>query len=426
MVLTQLTTLPDSAIICILLNKQEQKMATKAATKTRVTKKQVIAHRTRAVKDTSPVWEGCETWDENTFHRHFKRSMDYYRLESDIKSYKPVVVKWMETVGCTKDDISAFKKVKDSRIGTTMGAVAACLNRGMTPQRADFNQGRDTAAWLRAEIVKVLAEGKDDIDPDVLAAEKEASKKDVYTPSIQERVREAAMRMTEEIENAIESFQTDAEAFDPKAFKMLNMLKAVEAKAAHARIIKEFYSKDLAELEELASGKGDEQLKEGYSHRSKKQVKNLIAFYQEIMAACTMLAQEAKVNRAPRAKKAVPAEKIVGKLKYMKTNEPLKLVSINPADILGSKELWVFNIKTRKLGRYVAGEFTDLGVKGTSIIGFDEFKSIQKTLRKPEEKLKEFKAAGKVQLRKFLDDINATDTKMNGRINEDTMLLKVA
>ena len=401
-------------------------MATKAATKTRVTKKQVIAHRTRAVKDTSPVWEGCETWDENTFHRHFKRSMDYYRLESDIKSYKPVVVKWMETVGCTKDDISAFKKVKDSRIGTTMGAVAACLNRGMTPQRADFNQGRDTAAWLRAEIVKVLAEGKDDIDPDVLAAEKEASKKDVYTPSIQERVREAAMRMTEEIENAIESFQTDAEAFDPKAFKMLNMLKAVEAKAAHARIIKEFYSKDLAELEELASGKGDEQLKEGYSHRSKKQVKNLIAFYQEIMAACTMLAQEAKVNRAPRAKKAVPAEKIVGKLKYMKTNEPLKLVSINPADILGSKELWVFNIKTRKLGRYVAGEFTDLGVKGTSIIGFDEFKSIQKTLRKPEEKLKEFKAAGKVQLRKFLDDINATDTKMNGRINEETILLKVA
>jgi hypothetical protein len=401
-------------------------MATKAATKTRVTKKQVIAHRTRAVKDTSPVWEGCETWDDNTFHRHFKRSMDYYRLESDIKSYKPVVVKWMESVGCTKSDISAFKKIKDSRIGTTMGAVAACLNRGMTPQRADFNQGRDTAAWLRAEIVKVLAAGKDDIDPDVLAAEKEASKKDVYTPSIQERVREAAMRMTEEIENAIENFQTDAENFDPKAFKMLNMLKAVEAKAAHARIIKEFYSKDLAELEELASGKADEQLKEGYSHRSKKQVKNLIVFYQEIMAACTMLAQEAKVNRAPRAKKAVPAEKIVAKLKYMKTNEPLKLVSINPADIIGTSELWIYNTKTRKLGKYMAAEYQTLSVKGTSIIGFNENTSVQKTIRKPEEKLKEFKAAGKVQLRKFLEDINATDTKMNGRIGEDTILLKVA
>ena len=422
----RLTTCLNEHIIYVLLNKQELKLA-KVATekKTRVTKKQVIAHRTRAVKDTSPTWEGCESWDGDKFHKHFRNAMDYYRLESDIKTYKPVVVRWMESVSCAKADIAAFKKVKDSRVGTTMGAVAACLNRGMQPQRADFNQGRDTTAWLRAEIVKVLNEGKNDIDPDVTAAEKEAAKADVYTPSIQERVRDAAMRMTEEIENAIESFQTDAEAFDPKAFKMLNLLKAVEAKAAHARIIKEFYSKDLAELEELASGKADEQLKEGYSHRSKKQIKNLIAFYQEIMAACTMLAQEAKVNRAPRAKKAVPAEKIVAKLKYMKTNEPLKLVSVNPADIIGASELWIFNTKTRKLGKYVAAEFQTLSVKGTTITGFDEFKSIQKTIRKPEEKLKEFKAANKVALRKFMDDINATDTKMNGRINEETILLKV-
>lgn len=401
-------------------------MATKAPTKkTRVTKAQVTAHRTRAVKDHSPVWEGCETWDENTFHRHFKRSMDYYRLESDIKSYKPAVAKWMETVGCTRADITAFKKVKDSRVGTTMGAVACCLNRGMTPLRADFNQGRDTAAWLRAEIVKVIAEGKNDIDPDEAKAA-ELAKPAVYTPSIQDRVKEAAYRMTEEIEDAIEGFQVDPENFDPKAFKMLNLLKGKEVKAAHARIIKGFYSKDLAELEELASGKADEQLREGYSHRTKKQVKNLIAFYQEIMSACDMLSQEAKVNRKPRAKKSVPAEKIVAKLKYMKTNEPLKLVSINPTDIIGATELWVYNSKTRKLGKYVSDEYKTLSVKGTTIIGFNENLSVCKTLRKPEEKLKEFKAAGKVQLRKFLDDINATDTKMNGRLNEETILLKVA
>ena len=407
-----------------MLINQEHKLA-KAATKSRITKKQVIAHRTRAVKDTSPVWEGCETWDADTFHRFFKRAMDYYRLESDIKTYKPAVIKWMESVGCTKADITAFKKVKDARVGTTMGAVACCLNRGMTPLRADFNQGRDTSAWLRTEIVRVIDAGKDDID-EVEAKAIEAAKPAVYTPSIQERVKEAAYRMTEEIEDAIEGFQTDPENFDPKAFKMLNLLKGKEVKAAHARIIKGFYSKDLAELEELASGNADEQLKEGYSHRSKKQIKNLIVFYQEIMSACDMLAQEAKVNRAPRKTKTVPKEKLVAKLKYMKTNEPLKLVSVNPTDIIGCGELWVYNTKNRKLGRYVASEFNVLGVKGTSITGFDEFKSVCKTLRKPEEKLKEFKAAGKVQLRKFLDDINATDTKMNGRINEEIILLKVA
>ncbi len=394
----------------------------KTATKTRVTKKQVIAHRTKAVKDTSPNWDGCEDWSADQFYSHFRRSMDYYRLESDIKTYKPVLVKWMESIGCAKEDIVAVKRLKDFRINTTMGAIASCLLRGMTPQRADFNNGRDSAEWLRKAIVEAIQAGKTDTEGE----EKVEAKKDVYVPSIQERMREAAVRMTEELEDALEGFQTDPENFDPKAFKVLNLLKGKEVKAAHARLIKTFYERDLAELEELASGKGCEQLKEGYSHRSKKQIRNLIAFYQEIMSACDMLAQEAKVNRKPRAKKSVPAEKIVAKLKYKKSDEPLKLVSINPTDIIGAKELWVYNTKSRKIGKYVASEFNDLGVKGTTITGYDEHKSVMKTVRKPEEKLKEFKAAGKVQLRKFLDDINATEARMNGRINEEIILLKAS
>jgi hypothetical protein len=393
----------------------------KVATKTRITKKQVIAHRTKAPKDYSPVWDGVESMDAAQFLRHWHNAMSYYRLEFSGKDLKPAVLKWMASVSCTKEDIADFKRTKDNRVNVTMGAIASCLMRGMPAVRADFNDGRDTAAWLRNEIVKVIAEGKNDIDIEAVAEVKSSAP----IVSIQDRVRESAYKMTEEIEDAIESFQTDPEAFDPKAFKMLNLLKGKEVKAAHARIIKGFYSRDLAELEELASGNGDEQLKEGYSHRSKKQIKNMIVFYQEIMSACDMLAQEAKVNRAPRKTKAVPKEKLIAKLKYMKSNEPLKLVSINPTDIIGAGELWIFNTKTRKLGKYVAMEFNTLGVKGTTITNFDEFKSVQKTIRKPEEKLKEFKAAGKVQLRKFLDDINATDTKMNGRINEETILLRV-
>ena len=66
-----------------------------------------------------------------------------------------------------------------------------------------------------------------------------------------------------------------------------------------------------------------------------------------------------------------------------------------------------------------------LNIKGTTLTGFNTSTSIGKTLRKPEEKLKEFMKAGKVQLRKFLDDIKATETLGNGRINSDTILLKV-
>jgi len=394
----------------------------KVATKTRVTKKQVIAHRTRAVKDHSPVWDSCETMTADQFLRHWHDAMNYYRLEFSGKDLKPAVIKWMTSIECAEEDIVAFKKTKDNRVNITMGAIASCLLRGMPAVRADFNKGRDTAAWLRGVIVETIENGKNDKDDNEVVEVKSVG----VQPSIQDRVRETAYKMTEEIEDAIDGFQKDPEAFDPKAFKMLNLLKGKEVKAAHARIIKTFYSRDLAELEELASGKADEQLREGYSHRSKKQIKNLIAFYQEIMMACDMLAQEAKVNRAPRKAKAVPKEKLIAKLKFKKTDEPLKLVSINPIDIIGAGELWIFNIKTRKLGRYVATEFNTLNVKGTTITNFDEFKSIQKTIRKPEEKLKEFKLANKVALRKFLDEINATDTKMNGRINEETILLKVA
>ena len=333
---------------------------------------------------------------------------------------KPAVIKWMASVGCTKEDIAAFKSTKDNRCNITMGAVASCLLRGMTPQREDFNKGRSTAEWLLKSINEVIEQGKHDVDD----SDETEVKSSTPTISIQERVREASYKMTEEIENALYAFNENPDVFDPKAFKVLNLLKAVEAKAAHARIIKEFYNKQLVELLEVPGTK-DEQLKEGYGHLSKANLKKITNFYQEVVSACDMLAQEAKVNRAPRAKKPTDKSKVVAKLKYLKTFEPLKLVSVSPTDIIGAKELWVYNIKTRKLGKYVAAEYQDLGVKGTTLTGFSEDQSICKTLRKPEEKLKEFKSAGKVQLRKFLDEINATDTKMNGRINEETMLLKV-
>ncbi len=400
-------------------------MATVAGVKIKPKAKKITSQsiRENAKKDHSPVWDGCEDWDGTTFHSHFRNAMTYYRMEFSGKDLKPAVLKWMASVGCSKEDIATFKKLKDSRSSPTMGAVASCLLRGMQAQRPDFNEGRNSADWLRNAIAKAMEDGTDDEDETEDSTE---SKSVVPQVSIQERVREAAFRMTDEIEDAIEAFQNDPDSFNPKAFKIISVLRAKEAKSAHARIIKDFYSKNLAELEEASQPKCDEQLKEGYSHLSKKNLKDIITFYQEIMSACEMLMQEAKVNRAPRKTKAVSKDKLVAKLKYMKTFESLKLVSINPTDIIGSKELWVYNTKTRKLGKYVAQEYHDLGIKGTTITGFNENTSVQKTIRKPEEKLKEFKAAGKVALRKFLEDINATDTKMNGRINEEVILLKVA
>jgi hypothetical protein len=332
--------------------------------------------------------------------------------------------------GCNTEYINTYKATKDWRTSTTMGSIASCLLRGMPAVHDTFNNGRDAAAWLRDAIAATIEAGEVDIEPD----EESEVKKPAAVINIQARVKEAAIGMTEVIEDAVDQWITNTATFDPKAIKVINALKAKEAKAAHARIIKDMYSRNLLELEELAAGKpadeekhdAYEQLQEAYNHKSKREIKSLIAFYKEVESACTMLIEESKVNKAPRAKKSVPKDKLVEKLKYLKTFEPLKLVSINPTEIIGAKELWVYNTKNRKLGKFIADEMIGpLTVKGAAILGYDEHKSIQKTIRKPEEKLKEFKAANKIMLRKFIEDINATDTKLTGRINEDTILLKI-
>lgn len=393
-----------------------------AATKTKRTTSTAsfkAQHRAAKGKDHSPKWQGCEDWATDQYLRHFKDAMDWYRLEKSSRDLKPEVINWMSINGYTRDQIKAFKNIKDHRCNATMGAVAANLNRGMLPVRPDFNNGKNTAVWLGTAIAEAMESGRNDV-----VTEEPEEKNTAQVVSIQDRLREASYAMTEEIEDALAEFHKDHESFNPKAFKILNLLKGKQAKAAHARIIRGLYTGQLAEYQEVLQGDCP-QLKEGYAHIAKKNVKKIIEFYQEITSACEMLMQEARVNKKPRAKKAKPAEKIVEKLKYCKSHEPMKLVSVNPTDILGAKELWIFNTKTRKLGRYVAAEFQELAVKGTSITGFDENKSLQKTLRKPEEQIKEFKAAGKVQLRRFLEDIKAVDIKLNGRCNEDTVLLKV-
>jgi hypothetical protein len=64
-------------------------------------------------------------------------------------------------------------------------------------------------------------------------------------------------------------------------------------------------------------------------------------------------------------------------------------------------------------------------VKGTSITEFTD-KSFQRTLRKPLEQLKEFKEQNtQRRIETWFSKIKTTETLLNGRMNEDVVLLKV-
>ena len=215
--------------------------------------------------------------------------------------------------------------------------------------------------------------------------------------------------------------------FNFKSFNPYHEMRAFAGgiiKPNHAKIIKDEFAGQLAEAKEVKEWK-DEEIKEAYSFTTPQMRKTFLAFYERIDAACDTMIQTGKAQRKPRKPKAVSKEKLIAKLKYQLNDADLGLASINPVEIIDASEVWVYNTKTRKLGVYkVGGLHSGLTAKGTSIKDFDPTSSVQKTLRKPTEQLKLFRGTAKTRYQKAFEQIKTTDTKMNGRLNDNTIILK--
>jgi phage antirepressor YoqD-like protein len=272
---------------------------------------------------------------------------------------------------------------------------------------------------LKARHIEFLKEAItaaiDSADPEAIE-EAVTDKPKAYVPTIQDRLNEKTSELIGELEGKYD---------DMESVKFYDWLTANNVVQSQLSKYEAVYQKRKDELE-LAQSKKDDQVTEGYKHYKAADFKKHINWINDLLAAVEQYRGVKKATKKARVKKAPSKEKLIAKLKYAKEDKALKIVSINPADIIGSSELWVYNVKTRKLGKYIAASYQTLNVKGTTITGFDTDKSVCKTLRKPEEKLKEFAKAGKIQLRKFLDEIKATETKLNGRIGTDVVLLRTA
>lgn len=332
-----------------------------------------------------------------------------------------------------KKIVSAINKLPDWKIGGKSHYACAAYCEEHHPELIpDYYEGK-FEKWvmqLAEEGAKVVEQKK----------EEEKTKKNVYVPSIQERIRDQAQAACEAIEEWLDGFITDKKNFDPKGFDFAKHFAKYKVTQAHARKIKGFYQNEYEEAQliqklptpgEINRIKDEkkkdlaQQLREGYSHLTKKDAKTYLTALETLIGACDLVIDAAKATRKPRKKAPPSKEKMVAKVKYKERDDKLQIVSVNPLDLIGAQEVWVYNTKTRKLGKYIAEDHATIKVKGTTLEFFDESKSIQKTLRKPEETLKEFKKASKVKLRKFLDEIKTTDIKLNGRLNADTVILKV-
>lgn len=346
----------------------------------------------KALSGGEPSWKNGES--------SLTRALNWYNYHSDTKESKKFTLQYLKEIKAPKNDIEIIEKVSDDFF-QNLGFVCRMKLRGAP---LSTKNEKWIEEFLESLKTKKASEVKDE----------------TKLVNIQERVADKSREYIGELEGKIdECLELKDFSFDPYKW-----MQTTSIKGAHTKFFIEFYTKRLEEISDALTGK-DPQLKEGYSNFTKSDLKKYVILLEKIIDDSKKMQHNAKLTRTPRKKKAKPADKVVSKLNYKKEDNGLKLASINPTDIVGCTQLWVFNTKTRKLGVYNAIDVGGLSVKGSTLVNFNEETSVHKTLRKPEVTLPEVIKGGKITLRKILPSINAVEQKMTGRINSDTILLRV-
>ena len=328
------------------------------------------------------------------------KTLSWYSQNKDTKD----AVKWATEYFKKKQKLDVSSVIK--KYPSTFGFICRIvLNGGQL--------GIKDQVWFDDMVKKV----KSQLSEPVIVEDKPKA----VVINIQDRIRAKADDCIAELDGQIDDLIASGFSANSQPYAVFHTLGI---KDAQTKYIVEWAKSKRVEFDEVLNT-DDKELKEAYSNFTKPQLKKMIAYFDQVILDCQKVSGESTKSRKPRKRKAKSPEQLTAKMKFMPEFKELKLTSVKPTDIVGSMSLWVYNTKTRKLGVYHAEDAGGLSVKGSTILNFTESKSVQKKLRKPEQMLPEVLNGGKVFLRNVMDSIRAVDGKLTGRVNADTILLKV-
>lgn len=333
------------------------------------------------------------------------------------KDAKELMCQFLDFSGRTQE-AKTMRKVADNEFVNTFCWLARMKLRGLETTETE-------EAKLENEISRLLKTHTAPEEKEVSATG--GTKKEVVVevarPNIQDILKDKAKDAAGELEGVFDEFVTEGKT----KTKTMDVVARFNVMPQHISLIADVWKRKQAEFADLQEGK-DKQLVEGYSHLNKIQIRNTVKFIEQVLTDLNAYISVKKASKAPRQRKAVPVEKIVAKLKYLKVFKDvaskLDLVSISPVKLHGASEAWAYDTAKRKLHHYIADEYSKaFTVKGNTLLGFDTTKSEVKTLRKPSEQIKEVMGS-KPAARKYFSDIKAVATTPNGRFNESMIILK--
>jgi len=355
-----------------------------------------------------PEWKFQPT-EENRISS-LANAFQWYNYHYGKREAKEMLCHYLE-INHRPKDAKLMRGISDSQIRVTPAWVCRMTLLGLA-----LNEHEQS---IIDEQISQMLKSKQEIKKAAATDEENAQVK----LTIQDHLREKASECAGELEGMFDDFIT-AGAKMSADFKPIALIRGMNISPQMIPNITKVWDLRLAEFNEVLEGE-DEQLVEGYSHLSKAQLKQCVKFCETVLADCSSYISIKKVERKPRAKKAISPERQSGKFKYLKEFTELSLKSENPAKLVNASEAWLYDTAKRKLIHVMAdahlGTFT---VKGSAIIAFDALTTVQKTLRKPAEQIKAVMSGGKPAMRKSFGDIKSTETKFTGRGNENMIILK--
>jgi hypothetical protein len=358
-----------------------------------------------------PSWTNQETMSDAEKNSALIGAFNWYAYFVDTKQCRTFLLEYMQGVGRSKDEIALIKSLTDSEFNSQTGKIARMMSRGLIPTE-------NVKQKFVEQFKELLLKAKE------LSAEKQVvvSVSTAPAPSIQDRIRDKAGEEIGELEGIVDDFVMNK---CKSTIDIENYLKGRNLSSVVAKKICDHYVGVSEEVMDAINGV-DEQLVEGYSNFKKPELKRYKDFLDSIVVATNNLSVTNKPVRKKRKVKEKPASVLVSKVKYMKDFAELGLTSVPPEKMIGALQVWTFNTKTRTLSVYNAYNAKGLGVKGTTLQNFEESTSISKRLRKPEVTLKDVLGGGKIILRKLMGDLSTKESPATGRINEDTIIVRVS
>jgi hypothetical protein len=371
-----------------------------------------------------PDWKALREETDNEKREKIFQDCQYFgRTEISDKPKIALTRKWIkDKSGWDKNKIKIILKNPDWVFSSSATVFFMEDKLGWMPENTRSHIDNRSEEWLkRGHTVVEEAEAK---------AEEKASKPKI---SIQQRMHEQIDPLLGEWEGYIDDYldgKMSLKDFDP-----YNDMRAFDGgciKPNHAKLIKDAYANQIVEAKEIIAWECD-QIKEGYSFMTPKMRKEYLTWFEKIHTACDTIIETGKSQRKPRKKRVVSKEKMVAKLKFQVNESSLGIASIRPEEVAYANEVWVYNTKTRKVGVYHAKNKdprglsrpgTGLTIKGTTIKDYDTEQSFQKTLRKPAEQIKNWTGNAKTRFAKAFEEVKAVETKLNGRLNDTTIILK--